>query len=73
MHVEVALVLGGVGAVAALEVHVVRVSPRLQRTFALMGVLDMVLQVLLPPECSLTELALQIVLVHVVAHFTLEG
>lgn len=72
MYVEVALMLGGVRAVRTFKVHVVRVPPRLQRTFALVGVLHVVLQILLSAERSFTELTLQVVLVNGLAHLAFQ-
>ena len=56
-----------VRAVGALEVHVGRVTPGLDlASLALVRVLDVVLQVLLPAERALAVLTLEIVLVSIV-------
>ena len=73
VHVEVALVLGGVGAMRALEVHVPHLPLGPLAALALVRVLDVVLQVLLAAKRSLTVVALEVVLVHVGDHFALEG
>ena len=73
MHVEVALVLGGVGAVAALEVHVLGVTTWLHGSFPLVGVLDVVLKILLSSEGSLAVLALEVVFVNILSDFALKG
>lgn len=69
MYVEITLMFCGVRTVRAFEVHVIRLPPRLEGPLALVCVLHVILEVLLPPESPFTELTLQVIFVHVLANF----
>lgn len=73
VHIEIALMFGGVGAMCALEVHVPVLSFWPLGSFPLVRVLNVVLQVLLTAKGAFTVAALKIVFVHFRHHLAVKG